>query len=77
MEKYMKRGVKEVIDAFPGIARILEDYEIGCGPCSVGTCLVKDIVEIHRLSPEKERELWVRIEQTIYPDRHIKPLQSD
>ena len=77
MEKYMNRGIKEVIDIFPGIADILEEYDIGCGPCSVGTCLLKDIVEIHRLPPEKERELWIRIEQSIHPDKIIDPLKTD
>jgi hemerythrin-like domain-containing protein len=72
MEEYLNKGIKDVIDAFPVIEGILEEYDIGCGPCSVGTCLLKDIVEIHRLPPERERELMVRIERAIYPDRNIQ-----
>jgi hemerythrin-like domain-containing protein len=72
MEKYLNMGIKDVIDAFPVIESILEEYDIGCGPCSVGTCLLKDIVEIHRLPPEKEQELSARIEKAIFPDRNIQ-----
>jgi len=72
MEKYLTRGIKDVITEFPVIEDILEEYEIGCGPCAVGTCLLKDIVEIHRLPPEKEQELLARIEGTIYPDRNVQ-----
>jgi hypothetical protein len=72
MEKYLNMGIKDVIEAFPIIESILEEYDIGCGLCSVGTCLLKDIVEIHRLPSEKEQELSARIEKAIYPDRKIQ-----
>lgn len=68
MEAYLNRGIKDVIAVNPTIADILAEYDIGCGPCNVGTCLLKDIVEIHRLPPEKEKELMARIEQALYPD---------
>ena len=44
MEAYLNKGIKEIIDQFPEIEDILNEYDIGCGPCSVGTCLFKDIV---------------------------------
>ncbi len=72
MEKYLNKGIKEVIDQYPDIETILDEYSIGCAPCNVGTCLLKDIVEIHNLSPENEQELMVRIAGVIYPDREIK-----
>jgi hemerythrin-like domain-containing protein len=72
MDKYLNSGIKDVIGEFPVIESILEEYDIGCGPCMVGTCLLKDIVEIHRLPPEKERALMARIEGAIYPDRNIE-----
>ena len=68
MEEYLNRGIKDIITANPAIADILADYDIGCGPCNVGTCLLKDIVGIHRLPPEKEKELMTRIEQALSPD---------
>jgi iron-sulfur cluster repair protein YtfE (RIC family) len=61
MEKYLNSGIKAVIEEFPEIESILTDYEIGCGPCMVGTCLLKDIVSIHSLSESDEKELMERI----------------
>jgi len=72
MDKYLNSGIKDVIGEFPVIESILEEYDIGCGPCMVGTCLLKDIVEIHRLPPKKEQALMARIEGVIYPDRNIE-----
>jgi hemerythrin-like domain-containing protein len=72
MEEYLNKGIKAVINQFSEVENILNEYHIGCAPCSVGSCLLKDIVEIHNLSVEKERELMARIAKAIYPDREIK-----
>lgn len=72
MEDYLNRGIKEIITKFPEVADILNDYNIGCVPCNVGSCLLKDIVEIHNLSLEKEQALMARIAKVIYPDKEIK-----
>ena len=61
MENHMEKGIKELIDQNPIIADILNEYEIGCGPCNVGTCLLKDIVQIHSLPEADEKELYERI----------------
>jgi hypothetical protein len=34
MEAYLNKGIKEVIDQFPEVEKILDEYGIGCGPCS-------------------------------------------
>lgn len=72
MEEYPNKGIKEIISKFPEVEDILNEYNIGCAPCSVGTCLLKDIVQIHNLSPEVEQELMARIAKAIYPGREIK-----
>jgi len=72
MEAYLNKGIKEIIDQFPEIEDILNEYDIGCGPCSVGTCLFKDIVEIHNLPADKEQEMMTKIAKTIYPDKEIE-----
>jgi hemerythrin-like domain-containing protein len=54
------------------VENILNEYEIGCAPCTVGTCLLKDIVEIHNLPADREQEMMTRIAKTIYPDREIE-----
>lgn len=72
MEEYLNKGIKEIITKFPKVADILNDYNIGCVPCNVGTCLLKDIVKIHNLSPDEETALFARIAREIYPGRDIK-----
>jgi len=72
MEAYMNKGIKEVIDQFPDVEDILNEFDIGCGPCSVGTCLLKDIVKIHNLPADQEQEMMARIAQTISPGKKIK-----
>lgn len=72
MKKYLNMGIKEIISRFPKVADILNQYNIGCVPCSVGSCLLKDVVEIHNLPRERQAEMMYRIEKTIYPDRDIK-----
>ena len=72
MEAYLNKGIKEIIDQHPDVENILNEYEIGCGPCTVGICLLKDIVEIHRLPADKEQELMARITKTIDPEAEVK-----
>ena len=72
MEEYLNKGIKEVINEFPEVEKILDEYGIGCAPCSVGTCLLKDIVEIHSLPADEEQQMMARIAKTIYRDKAIK-----
>ena len=72
MEEYLDKSIKEIINQFPDVGNILSEYNIGCAPCSVGSCLLKDIVEIHNLPYEKEQESMARIAKVIYPDREVK-----
>lgn len=72
MEEYLNRKIKKIIEEFPVTGEILEEYGIGCVPCSVGTCLLKDIVKIHDLAPEQERELMARIAAVIHPDLNVE-----
>jgi len=71
MESYLNTPIKQIISEFPKVGEILEEYEIGCVPCSVGSCLLKDIIEVHNLSEDEEREVMARISKVIYPDRVI------
>ncbi|OIO39248.1 MAG: hypothetical protein AUJ75_01575 [Candidatus Omnitrophica bacterium CG1_02_49_10] len=72
MEEYMNRGIKDIIKAFPAVGKSLEKFGVGCVSCSLGSCLLKDVIEIHNLSPENESELMYSIEKEIYPDRKIE-----
>ena len=72
MEKYLDKGIKAIINQFPKVENILNEYNIGCAPCSIGSCLLKDIIEIHNISPDEEQALMARIAKAIYPDREVK-----
>jgi hemerythrin-like domain-containing protein len=77
LEKVLNKEVKHVIDSHPEVGRILEEYGIGCAPCSVGSCLMKDVVGIHNLDPQQEATLMYRIEKAIYPDRKVPEPKVD
>ncbi|MDF1592737.1 MAG: hypothetical protein P1P89_14565 [Desulfobacterales bacterium] len=63
--EYLDKGIKEVIDQFPTVESILTEYGIGCGPCNVGTCLLKDIVRIHNLPADREAEMLKKFSKII------------
>jgi len=72
MDDYLNKGIKEIINEFPETGTILSDVDIGCASCNVGTCLLKDIVEVHNLPYQKERALMMRISRIIYPDHEVE-----
>ncbi len=72
MEAQLNRSIKEVIKDFPSVEKILDEYGIGCGPCAVGLCLLKDIVSIHNLPADQEQEMMGRISQVIQPGRKVQ-----
>ena len=71
MEHYLNRGIKDIIQEFPETGRILNGFNIGCTACNVGTCLLKDIVEVHNLTFEDEHALMLQIGRVIYPGIEI------
>lgn len=72
MKEYLNAPIKEIITKFPQVGKILEEYNIGCVPCALGSCLLKDVVAIHNLPHEKVVEMMYSIEKAIYPDRDVK-----
>jgi len=71
MQKFMNMSVKEVIEKHPRVGELLEEYEIGCAPCTVATCLLNDVVTIHNLPKKDEAMLMYEIEKELYPDRDV------
>lgn len=55
------KQIIEVIKGYPAIGELLDKYEIGCINCSIGTCLLKDVVSVHFLGDETE----ARVEKEI------------
>jgi hemerythrin-like domain-containing protein len=65
MEKYLNMEIKKVITEFPNVGEILNEYGIGCVTCSIGTCLMKDIIEIHNVPKNIEVQMLKRIESAL------------
>ena len=71
MEALLSKGIKEIIDEHPDVEKVLDEYGIGCGPCSVGICQLKDIVDIHNLPEDQEQELMLKIANIIFPGQDV------
>jgi hypothetical protein len=54
-------AIQDVVKIHPRIGDILNDFEIGCVGCSVGICLLKDVVAIHALGDEMEEKIEAQI----------------
>ena len=57
------KAIEEVVKDHPRIGEILNDFEIGCVTCSVGVCLLKDVVAIHSLGDEIEGQIEKQINE--------------
>lgn len=65
MEEFLNTSIKDVIGQFPELESVLSNHGIGCGPCNVGICLLKDIVDIHQLPEADKKDLMDSIAETI------------
>ena len=61
-------AIQDVVKGHPRIGEILNDFEIGCVDCSVGICLLKDVVAIHALGDEMEEKIEVQINDYLKKD---------
>ncbi len=52
-----ERPIKEIIDEHPRVGEILGKHEIGCIDCSIGTCQFKEVVKVHFLGDEIEKQI--------------------
>lgn len=67
-KNYPQRHIKELLDEFPALGELLEEYHIGCVACTVGTCQFQDILQIHSLPQEQMSELLAGIAQIVDPN---------
>lgn len=59
------RSIKDIVGEQPAIGEILQRHEIGCVTCGVGICHLKDVVAIHGLAPEVEKQIEEEINQCL------------
>ena len=60
-----EKAIQDVVQTYPVIGEILARYGIGCTTCSVGICLLKDVVSIHGLSKEDEEKIELEINEQL------------
>jgi hemerythrin-like domain-containing protein len=71
-EAYLELPIKQVIERFPQVGAILSEYEVGCVDCGLGSCLLRDVVAIHDLSPSDEEALLSRISGVLFPGEDVR-----
>lgn len=71
LDHYLDQPIKAIIDRFPTVADALAAYDVGCVHCSVGSCRLRDVFEIHNLSAADERALLKRIAGVLLPGRDV------
>ena len=71
MDEILGARIKEIISEYPEVGGVLNDYGVTCVTCAVGTCLLKDILSIHHLSPTDEQKMMTRIAEIVYPGRNM------
>lgn len=52
-----EKNIREALSVQPMIGEILARYGIGCTGCTIGTCLLKDVVAVHCLGDETEKAI--------------------
>lgn len=72
VQEYLDTNIKDVMDKFPKVQEILDRFDIGCAPCSAGTCMMKDIIDIHNLDEQKEKAMLVQIFDVIFPGEKVE-----
>lgn len=66
MREQLDTFIKPLIKQHQGLGPVLEAAGIGCTSCSLGTCRVRDILEIHDLGPEATRDLLTAMGRVIF-----------
>lgn len=71
MQELLDTNIKDVIEEYPAVGEVLQEFKIACVTCNVGTCLLRDIIEIHNLDPEQEKAVLTRVAKAVFPDREV------
>ncbi len=67
----LNRNIKEIIDEYPAVGDVLDAHGIACVTCNVGTCILRDIIEIHNLTPDEEHAVLSGIANVMFPGREV------
>lgn len=77
MDKYLNMGIKELISIYPNVGTLLEKYGVGCVTCSVGTCLLKDVLSIHNFERSEQEKIMKKIFEIIEDPSSVSVEEDD
>jgi hemerythrin-like domain-containing protein len=69
MHQHLASNIKDLLAAHPSLGPVLETSGIGCTTCTLGTCRIKDILEIHNLDTTATRDLLQAMGAILYQGR--------
>lgn len=69
MNDILNTSIKELLQRYPQIDQALQKFGIGCVTCALGTCKLKEIIEIHPLTINDQTTLYTQIFQIIFPNQ--------
>jgi hemerythrin-like domain-containing protein len=72
MVQVLDRNIKDLMGQWPAVESALAAFNIGCVTCGLGTCRLRDIIEIHNLSVDQERRLFEKIAAIVYPGQDVR-----
>ena len=72
MTTLLDTNIKNVIRTHRAVGEILDAHGIACVTCGVGTCLLKDIIEIHALADDEVQAVLTEIAAAIFPGQHVE-----
>lgn len=73
---FMTRSIKELLGDYPQLGDILNEYEIGCVTCTVGTCMMQDIIKFHYLTPDQMQGLMSKMGSILAPETGTEPAEA-
>ncbi len=66
MREHLQSHIKPLMDRHPALGPILETAGIGCTTCSLGTCRIVDILDIHNLDTQQTQSLLQAMGEIIH-----------
>lgn len=70
METLMHEPIRNVIERYPAIGRLLADNGVDIHACRADNCLLKDVLKRNLLTPEKEHRLMAEIRNLLAHATH-------
>ena len=58
-------AIKDVINEFPDTGKLLTINGVDCAGCSVGTCLLKDVLDVHNFPDDTKKTIMAQIDKII------------